>query len=633
MAPVIARSAAAALADGGTSRDRSLLGSTTRRFDTILHVLEVVLKDLPAADPDTRMALARLTEALGQIVNLPPQPQEGLAAFAKRLIAHMEQMPPAARALLDKQLTQQSLIAALKLLVESLKNGNLLDLLPKGEPLPPMSGPHLPERDETPFRPPVIQQPLPVHAAATHPSTVIGSAPELQAALRQAYGAGETTASATGAAPHGEDQRAVAPEMSGPVESQPQGSAGDPAWPVDEAVSAPDFWDQGPFAGDPIPTLKEAAAFLAKDLKAMARAVEITWGAALSRFAGEEPIVPSADVDLTPPSDDQASLGERNSRPSNGQPHAADHPQNRRTAEALIGSTRPVPPSAAGSTQAVALPSSPDRAARSVSAHPASIAAGNLLSRSEPGADQSLIPGRGPSLGHGPSERVPTETPPRVSRLPERGTELRGEERHGEEEAARLPLPRPAMGPSMPPAAAQPAQASFDEWETLFFMLAGPREDAEAPPAPPHGLAEQEASAAPAKTPGASASAHATVDADPPAGSAAHAASARLAEGLVATPAAASDALATLPSPLPAAAAAIQPFLLPFLTVPYAPLPDRPSTDEEAEPQHQEGQDDTEAEERRGEGRGQPRGEAPEDEEEEAPADAGQLYRHLADLA
>lgn len=191
----ISRSAATALTDGGTAKDRHVLpAAATKRFDAILHVIEIVLRDMPNADPATRVALSRLTEALARIVDLPPQPQESLRDFTRRLAAHMDVLPPAARALIEKQLNQQPLLAALKMLVDTLRPALVLDLridLPltrDGLWHPDPVSALFPDEDEQPvFRQPTIQAPLPTRMAFSQAPGVAPGAPHLQQALGQAF--------------------------------------------------------------------------------------------------------------------------------------------------------------------------------------------------------------------------------------------------------------------------------------------------------------------------------------------------------------------------------------------------------------------------------------------------------------
>ncbi len=261
----ISRSAAAALTDGGTAKDRHVLPATaTKRFDAILHVIEIVLRDMANADPATRFALARLTEALARIVDYPPQPQESLRDFTRRLAAHMDVLPPAARALIEKQLNQQPLLAALKMLVETLRPALTLDLridLPltrDGLWHPDAVSALFPDEDERPaFRQPTIQAPLPTRMAFSQAPGVAPGAPHLQQALGQAFSP-ETTARAPAA-------------------------TGNPPQTADE----------------PLPPLREAAAFLASDAHALAQAVAIARGHAADVLIGLVTDRPSADLDPT----------------------------------------------------------------------------------------------------------------------------------------------------------------------------------------------------------------------------------------------------------------------------------------------------------------------------------------------
>ncbi|MCD7110010.1 hypothetical protein LRX75_13280 [Rhizobium sp. DKSPLA3] len=261
----ISRSAAAALTDGGTAKDRHVLpAAATKRFDAILHVIEIVLRDMANADPATRVALARLTEALARIVDFPPQPQESLRDFTRRLAAHMDVLPPAARALLEKQLNQQPLLAALKMLVETLRPALTLDLridLPltrDGLWHPDAVSALFPDEDERPaFRQPTIQAPLPTRMAFSQAPGVAPGAPHLQQALGQAFSP-ETTARAPAA-------------------------TGYPPQTADE----------------PLPPLREAAAFLASDAHALAQAVAIARGHAADVPIGLVADRPPADLDPT----------------------------------------------------------------------------------------------------------------------------------------------------------------------------------------------------------------------------------------------------------------------------------------------------------------------------------------------
>ncbi|PYE46929.1 hypothetical protein DFI02_1011081 [Rhizobium sp. PP-F2F-G20b] len=261
----ISRSAAAALTDGGTAKDRHALPSAaTKRFDAILHVIEIVLRDMANADPATRVALARLTEALARIVDFPPRPQESLRDFTRRLAAHMDVLPSAARALLEKQLNQQPLLAALKMLVETLRPALTLDLridLPltrDGLWHPDPVSAFFPDEDEQPvFRQPTIQAPLPTRMAFSQAPGVAPGAPHLQQALGQAFSP-ETTARA-------------------------------PAAPPSSALPQT--------ADEPVPPLREVAAFLASDAHALAQAVAIARGYAVDVRLDLSTDHPPAEVD------------------------------------------------------------------------------------------------------------------------------------------------------------------------------------------------------------------------------------------------------------------------------------------------------------------------------------------------
>ncbi|NHT74639.1 hypothetical protein G8E10_02605 [Rhizobiaceae bacterium CRRU44] len=261
----ISRSAAAALTDGGTAKDRHALPSAvTKRFDAILHVIEIVLRDMANADPATRVALARLTEALARIVDFPPQPQESLRDFTRRLAAHMDVLPPTARALLEKQLDQQPLLAALKMLVETLRPALTLDLridLPltrDGLWHPDPVSALFPDDDDQPvFRQPTIQAPLPTRMAFSQAPGVAPGAPHLQQALGQAFSP-ETTARA----PHA---------------------------PLSNAIPQT--------ADEPVPPLREVAAFLASDAHALAQAVAIARGHAVDVLLDRSTDHPPTEVD------------------------------------------------------------------------------------------------------------------------------------------------------------------------------------------------------------------------------------------------------------------------------------------------------------------------------------------------
>ncbi|CZT33870.1 hypothetical protein [Rhizobium sp. 9140] len=260
----ISRSAAAALTDGGTAKDRHALPSAaTKRFDAILHVIEIVLRDMANADPATRVALARLTEALARIVDFPPQPQESLRDFTRRLAAHMDVLSTAARALLEKQLNQQPLLAALKMLVETLRPALTLDLridLPltrDGFWHPDPVSALFPDEDNQPvFRQPTIQAPLPTRMAFSQAPGVAPGAPHLQQALGQAFSP-ETTLQAPDA---------PAPAPAPAPQTNPTADASNPVGNLLQT------------ADEPVPALREAAAFLASDAQALAQAVAIARG-------------------------------------------------------------------------------------------------------------------------------------------------------------------------------------------------------------------------------------------------------------------------------------------------------------------------------------------------------------------
>ncbi|KQR78023.1 hypothetical protein [Rhizobium sp. Leaf341] len=253
----ISRSAPAALTDGGTAKDRQALpAAATKRFDTILHVIEIVLRDMPNADPATRVALARLTDALARIVDLPPQPQETLRDFTRRLAAHMDVLPPAARALIEKQLNQQPLLAALKMLVETLRPALTIDLridMPltrDGLWHPDAVSALFPDEDDRPaFHQPTIQVPLPTRMAFSQAPGVAPGAPHLQQALGKAFSP-ETTGPSSGRPEQAPDPRPV---------MEPSGRTGSPLQTANE----------------PVPPLRKAVAFLASDAQALAQAAAI----------------------------------------------------------------------------------------------------------------------------------------------------------------------------------------------------------------------------------------------------------------------------------------------------------------------------------------------------------------------
>lgn len=271
----ISRSAAAALTDGGTAKDRhALLSAATKRFDAILHVIEIVLRDMANADPATRVALARLTEALARIVDFPPQPQESLRDFTRRLAAHMDVLPHTARALLEKQLDQQPLLAALKMLVETLRPALTLDLridLPltrDGLWHPDPVSALFPDDDDQPvFRQPTIQAPLPTRMAFSQAPGVAPGAPHLQQALGKAFSP-ETTARPPAAPPS-----SVLPQT----------------------------------ADEPVPPLREVAAFLASDAHALAQAVAIARRYAVDVLLDRSTEHPPTEVD--PSGADMAAPG------------------------------------------------------------------------------------------------------------------------------------------------------------------------------------------------------------------------------------------------------------------------------------------------------------------------------------
>lgn len=611
MAPVIARSAAAALADGGTPRDRQPLGSATRRFDTILQVLEMVVKDLPAADPGTRVALGRLTEALGRIFNLPPQPQEGLGAFAKRLIAHMEQMPPAARAMLDKQLIQQSLIAALKLLVESLKNGAILDLLPKGDLPLPQAGPHRAEPDHASFRPPVIQQPLPLHAAPWHPSTAAGKAPELQAALQRAYAEGMPAA---GGAQGAQAAAAAPPQSRAPDMGRlPPVDADSATLEAALALGAASFDDE------PIPALTQSAAFLARDSEALARVVEI-----VTDFLREDEESMLAHHAGGTDDHDAEFIGPRAPRAST-------------PLDTFIG-----PRQAAGADHFAAVDHEPEAARLRQTSFDEE--RGLSEARDRPAFEPTLarrLPTAAASGVHTAAPLPMTAASPRDAAAPASESVASDRQKRAgpvAEEALTEAAPRlaPLHLNSLPPTATPVAEPQFDEWDMLFTMLAGSREVPE-PRAEEGGLppaAEEEEAAQPNAGSAKSAASHAGGAGQNAAGTAQAdrgLQAARTAQDHLGLAAPAAEALPTPIADLPALAL---PRALPAFFVPlYPPAFDPAPREDEAEPERQKGGQE-EAEEKEGQRRRPAhRGEDAGEPDIEPDAGAATLYRRLSDLS
>jgi hypothetical protein len=309
----ISRLAAAALADNGAAKDRHPLAAPlTKRFDAILHVIEVVLRDMLNADPATRVALARLTEALARVLDLPPQPQESLRDFTRRLAAHMDTLPPAARMLIEKQMNQQSLLSALKVLVETLRPGIVIDLnldLPGlrdrvmlGAPLPDIFD----DKDRSAYHRPTIQVPLPTRMAFPQAPGVAPGAPHLQKALGQAF----------------------SPEASLP------GKATMPS-------SIPDI-------DDTMPAFREAAAFLAHDGEALAHAVSIALGRSV------DPALLETSV-LMPQAAETAEQ-----MPGGAFPALADeHPAGAEASPILEGATLSSEPSAGEAAETAPQPASP----------------------------------------------------------------------------------------------------------------------------------------------------------------------------------------------------------------------------------------------------------------------------------
>ncbi|KQS65415.1 hypothetical protein ASG39_09270 [Rhizobium sp. Leaf371] len=429
----ISRSAAAALTDGGTAKDRQVLPSVaTKRFDAILHVIEIVLRDMPNADPATRVALARLTEALARIVDFPPQPQESLRDFTRRLAGHMDVLPPAARALIEKQLNQQPLLAALKMLVETLRPALTIDLridMPltrDGLWHPDAVSALFPDEDDRPaFRQPTIQAPLPTRMAFSQAPGVAPNAPHLQQALGQAF----------------------SPEATTPPLARP-----DPASDARSAAAAPAPESTGrpiQTAEDPVPTLRSATAFLASDAQALAQAVAIARGQALDTLSDgpPDPVVPrDAGTDASDGAGDGVGAGAHvASGPSEGEgdvrgdrygePHDV-----RRPAERTPAMTTPGKVSVGSGATALASPVT--RATAGGEAATGGVRNDPLFSQED--HPERRLAGR-PSMGtapdHAPAPRAPA---PLVQPLPAQSSpERAAPERSGSES-----LPGAARSPS-----------------------------------------------------------------------------------------------------------------------------------------------------------------------------------------
>ncbi|TCM54225.1 hypothetical protein C8J36_10580 [Rhizobium sp. PP-F2F-G48] len=392
----ISRSAAAALTDGGTAKDRQVLPSVaTKRFDAILHVIEIVLRDMPNADPATRVALARLTEALARIVDFPPQPQESLRDFTRRLAAHMDVLPPAARALIEKQLNQQPLLAALKMLVETLRPALTIDLridMPltrDGLWHPDAVSALFPDEDDRPaFRQPTIQAPLPTRMAFSQAPGVAPGAPHLQQALGQAF----------------------SPETTTPPLARP-----DPASDARSAAAAPAPGSTDrpiQTAEDPVPTLRSATAFLASDAQALAQAVAIARGQALDTPSDgpTDPVVPrDAGTDAADGAGADVAIGRSEGEEGDvrgdryGEPHDVRRPAERTPAMTTPGKV-------AFESGDTALASPATRATAGGEAATGGVRNDPLFSEEDhPERRLAGRPSMGPAPDHAPAPRAPAQ--------------------------------------------------------------------------------------------------------------------------------------------------------------------------------------------------------------------------------
>lgn len=447
----ISRIATAALTDGSTAKDRHALASpATKRFDAILHVIEIVLRDMPNADPATRVALARLMEVLARIVDFPPQAQESLRDFTRRLATHMDALPSGARALIEKQLNQPPLLAALKRLVETLRPSLRIDLridLPltrDGLWQADAFSAAFPDDDERPaFRQPTIQAPLPTRMAFSQAPGVAPGAPHLQQALGRAFSPEATLRSLGSAAP--------AP-LPRPTPATPADLSAAP--PV---ANAPNGADAAPPTMDePLPALREATAFLASDAHALAQAVAIarrqTIDIPFDGVAGHAPDDGTWQRAGAMPSDGpvmpELSLQDGPAAPSTQTATAAAIERlstERAASEAAPAIVRPD-----GSDMASA------RTQLEEESQTMSPTIGEPLARS-PLLDRASLPARG-SEG---------------SRDAARSSNDRGS---ADVPAGRLDRLPPQVDIAMMTAGAREVAntiAQLDEWETLFYMLSG----------------------------------------------------------------------------------------------------------------------------------------------------------------
>ncbi len=256
-----------------------VLSISGARADAILKILETLGRHLSGSEVLPKEALVKLMETLARILKFPPLPQETTHEFGQRLASFLEKLPPEARVVLEKQLGQRNLALQVRLLAEVLNNPAATDAgrLHTALQNPAINTSSLRAETGQQPRPPLPQPALPAQHLAT---LTAGSAPAmfgapaeavlLQAVLRKTFETGEEQAVAEPTIDGGEPEAeaAATPKRSAeataktpPLSQASQAAAGRPAT-----------------AGEAMPLLRAAAAFLAADPEALSLVSAIAQG-------------------------------------------------------------------------------------------------------------------------------------------------------------------------------------------------------------------------------------------------------------------------------------------------------------------------------------------------------------------
>lgn len=248
--------------------------------EVVLKILATLNRHLVGAEVVPRDALIRLLETVSKALSFPPLPQESLRDFTRRLSAFIETLSPAARAVLEKQLTQRSFAMSVRILVEALKTSTVAQVPGGGGPVrsetqspvadPKVNGgrPALPDM-RTPMGP-ALQSFAAASAALVPPA-------QLQAALKAAFGNEDIRpAQAAGDETDGDGHAvAAAPRQSEAAVKQPT---------ADARTASPQSASPMQRPSDAMPLLRAAIAFLATSPEALARILTIASGQIDSRL-------------------------------------------------------------------------------------------------------------------------------------------------------------------------------------------------------------------------------------------------------------------------------------------------------------------------------------------------------------